>query len=45
VSGRGAELLAEHLIYLRPRGRGDLMVEPAELVDEFRGQQVAAGGQ
>jgi hypothetical protein len=43
--GRGAELLAEHLLYLRPRGRGDLMVEPAELVDEFRGQQVAAGGQ
>jgi hypothetical protein len=43
--GWGAELPAEQLLHLRPRGRGDLMVESAELVDELRGEQVAAGGQ
>ena len=43
--GRGIEFLAEQLLHLRPRGRGDLVVELGELVDELRGEQVAAGGQ
>lgn len=43
--GRGAEFLAEQVLHLRPRGRGDLMVELGEFVDELGGEQVAAGGQ
>src|ERR1019366_7717031 len=40
-----AELGADHLVGLRPRDWGNIVLQPAQLGDELCWQQVAAGGQ
>jgi len=44
-TGRRPKLPAEHLFHLLPGGWRDLLLQPAQLVDELRGQQVAPRGQ